>query len=207
MTVYAQQRSSSCLDSYFNILNPAEQNTFAGFENFIQDTTDLAAGNGNLVRIFVALDSSQVQYSRSVYSFLSFTGDLGGVFQILEIIGTVIVSVFVNRLFYYSVLSKIYQIDQPEGIANTNNIAVSPLQDQTAVDDNSRVNELNKKSVFENNQDGLNILAKAIKAIRNRKAYNFRFFDLFYNLFYPLKCVTCGVKCWIRQSSRYNYYK
>lgn len=51
-------------------------------------------------------------YERSVFSVLDFTGNLGGLFEVLEITGSIIVGLFSSKLFFYSFLSRLYQVDK-----------------------------------------------------------------------------------------------
>ena len=66
----------------------------------MQDFDVQSPNNDNAYfKIYVKLDPKQTQYSRQVYSFLAFTGDLGGVFQILIILGGIIVGIFAEKSF------------------------------------------------------------------------------------------------------------
>ena len=97
--IFTQQRTSSKSDSYFSLWDTSTSDDFVGVENYSQDF-DLESNNGNvLVAFVIKLDPVQQQYTRSVYNFLQFTGDIGGVFQILEILGGVLVGIFAQKLF------------------------------------------------------------------------------------------------------------
>ena len=97
--LFAQQRSSTKSDDYLSFWDQSTEDNFVGVENYIQDI-DLESNNGNtLVSFIIKLDPVQQQYTRNVYTFLQFSGDLGGVFQILEVFGGVLVGIFAQKLF------------------------------------------------------------------------------------------------------------
>jgi hypothetical protein len=56
-------------------------------------------------------DQVSETYSRSVFGFLDLTGNMGGVFGILQTAGSFIVSIFAGKIFLYSMLSRLYQVD------------------------------------------------------------------------------------------------
>ena len=58
-------------------------------------------------------DSSSKSYERSVFGVLDVAGNIGGVFEILSIIGGLIVGIFSGKIFIYSMLAKLYYIDLP----------------------------------------------------------------------------------------------
>ena len=60
-------------------------------------------------------DTKSKSFERSVFGFLEVTGNIGGLFEILEITGGLIVGLFSGKLFLYSILPKLYHIDQPTG--------------------------------------------------------------------------------------------
>jgi hypothetical protein len=59
-------------------------------------------------------DASFDRYSRSVFSILDLAGNLGGINEILRISGGLIVCYLSKDLFLYSLLSKLYQVNQPD---------------------------------------------------------------------------------------------
>ena len=99
LILYAQQRKSSKSDDYFSFWDQSTGDDFMGIENYFQGL-DLESNNQNvLVSIVIKLDAVQQIYTRSVYNFLQFSGDLGGVFQILVIVGGALVGIFAQKLF------------------------------------------------------------------------------------------------------------
>ena len=60
--------------------------------------------------IVIRMEAREDTYERTVFSFFDFTGLVGGVFEILEVIGSIVVSFFANRLFMFWMLSNLYQV-------------------------------------------------------------------------------------------------
>ena len=65
---------------------------------------------GTMVSFFFRLDSNYDSYQRQVYSFWDFLGQVGGLNESLVIIGSVLTVLFTERLFYASVISRMYQV-------------------------------------------------------------------------------------------------
>ena len=59
-------------------------------------------------------DPAQKSFERSVFSLLEVTGNIGGLYEIMKIIWGIIVSFFSGNIFFYSIISKLYQIKEPE---------------------------------------------------------------------------------------------
>jgi hypothetical protein len=56
-------------------------------------------------------DQTDESYERSVFSLLALTGNIGGLFEVFERSGNLIVGFFVGKIFLFSVLSNLYQVD------------------------------------------------------------------------------------------------
>lgn len=61
-------------------------------------------------------DSTSKSFERSVFTFMEVTGNIGGLFEILEISGGLLVGLFSGRIFLFSVLPKLYHVDDPQKI-------------------------------------------------------------------------------------------
>lgn len=71
----------------------------------------------SLLQLSIVADPNQDFYSRQVYSFLDLTGQVGGLYGIVDTIARILVGLISSRLFVLSILSKLYQIeDKPEDI-------------------------------------------------------------------------------------------
>ena len=201
ISISAQQRISTRADSYFNVINTPKSDSFVGVENYFQDYSNEASSNNTLIHLSISLDPTQQLYSRTIYSFLAFSGDLGGVFQILEVVGGIIVSFLANKLFVYSILSKIYQVDGNDLTNKENKTTIYPFQTKKVSEDLSKQN--NMKIIENSDGNTHNILKRAIEVVKNRKLYSYSFCDLIYNLFWPIKWITFRLKCWNKYKNRH----
>lgn len=50
-------------------------------------------------------------YERSVFSVLDFFGNIGGLNEILEVAGGLLVGLFSQKLLMYSLIKSLYQVD------------------------------------------------------------------------------------------------
>lgn len=62
-----------------------------------------------LATFLIAIDEETAYYSRTVYSILDLTGQLGGVFEIFDIFGGIFIGLFADKLFVFSIISRLYQ--------------------------------------------------------------------------------------------------
>ena len=58
-------------------------------------------------------DSASKSYDRAVFNFMEVTGNIGGLFEILGIAGGIFVGLFSGRVFLFSILPKLYHIEDP----------------------------------------------------------------------------------------------
>ena len=72
---------------------------------------------GLLSSIFIRYDSKYYSYNRQVYSILEYLGDIGGLQQMLYLIGLMLISYFTRRLFISSILTEMYQIKHNRGLS------------------------------------------------------------------------------------------
>ena len=62
----------------------------------------------------MAKDSTSISYERQVFSFMDVFGNIGGLLEIMSITGGFIVGFFSERTFLFTLLSKLYQIEEPD---------------------------------------------------------------------------------------------
>jgi hypothetical protein len=60
----------------------------------------------------VRLDLSTIIYTREIYSFMNYLSDIGGLFNSVFVGGKIIVSLFIDKLFYSHIMKEIYQVDE-----------------------------------------------------------------------------------------------
>jgi len=58
-------------------------------------------------------DGSSKSYERKVFNFMEVTGNIGGLFEIMQIGGGFFVGLFSGKLFLFSILSKLYHVEEP----------------------------------------------------------------------------------------------
>ena len=61
-----------------------------------------------------------MSYERTVFSLLDLFGNLGGINEILQIAGGLLVGIYADHLFFYSLFGRIYQV-QTESKDNSSN--------------------------------------------------------------------------------------
>ena len=66
----------------------------------------------NYARVTIRMEAREDTYERTVFSVFDFTGLIGGVFEIFEIIGGIFVGYFSSTLFLFSMLTNLYQVQK-----------------------------------------------------------------------------------------------
>jgi hypothetical protein len=56
------------------------------------------------------VDPKQETYERVIFSILDLTGQVGGLYEVFEVVGAFIIGYFTEKLFYYSMFKKIYHV-------------------------------------------------------------------------------------------------
>lgn len=138
--LYLRKEEVALTDSIFPFAGERKE-VFYSFKDFttdfdsIEDTTTLpfppfpTVGKSSLLlRYMVIQDPIISSYERRVYSFLDFSGQLGGFFEILAITGGLLVTSFANKMYYYSLFNKLYSINyqKPENDGSTYKVNVKP---------------------------------------------------------------------------------
>ena len=62
----------------------------------------------------MAKDATSISYERQVFSFMDVFGNIGGLLEIMSIAGGFIVGLFSDRLFLFTLLSKLYHVEEPD---------------------------------------------------------------------------------------------
>lgn len=76
-------------------------------------------------------DQLSESYERSVFSFFDLTGNLGGLFEVLELVGALFVEFFAGKIFLYSILSRLYQVDSHKAEEEGINQEMNPILKET----------------------------------------------------------------------------
>ena len=92
-------------DVYSDLINP-DLNKSGEFLSFSNIATDqLFSEDAVLLEYLMYISPVKYHYESSIYSISDFLGQLGGTFEIFEIIGRVLIGYYVNKLFYYSAVN------------------------------------------------------------------------------------------------------
>jgi hypothetical protein len=124
-TVYLRNNQIEAQDSFFAYTPGGSESEFINFERFEERLKGDSYANNPVmvckfidfcaVNIVLALKftkDQQVQsYERSVFGLLALTGNLGGLFEVLERTGALLVSFFSAKIFLFSLFSSLYQVD------------------------------------------------------------------------------------------------
>jgi hypothetical protein len=82
------------------------------FYSIGKDVSDFTfEADSNLLTISIAIDSIEESYEIRVYNFFDFTGQLGGLFEILSIAGGIFVTFFAEKILMLSLISNLYQVE------------------------------------------------------------------------------------------------
>ena len=204
--IYVQENEAELQDNWFNFHNEPEKKNFIGVQKTNVELLNNTSSNIVISAIFTK-DYDYQSYERSVFSFLDLTGNLGGLFEIMEIIGGIIVGIFADKLFSYSIISSLYQVDplsneelnekaEQEQVNFQNKYLNTEVENK--VDSEIRMDEESKNinqtsnSLIQRNELNLQtltkmkarhiLLSKAKVSMMNRRSYNYSLLDFGYNL-------------------------
>ena len=104
-----RNNTANLIDDYIQYGQSAQKNFFQVVNT--KEQVELET-KGELASIYFRFDPQYDIYERRIYSFGELLGQIGGLFQIILMVGIVIVSIFSDRLFVSSIIKKIYQIDE-----------------------------------------------------------------------------------------------
>ena len=76
--------------------------------------------NNAYLQAYITLDPQVDQYQRTVYSFLDMLGFIGGIFELLKTFGYLLVSYFIKKQYYSSIISKLYHIEGGQSTMQNN---------------------------------------------------------------------------------------
>ena len=111
ITVYVQQNEVELKDNIFQYSPDGDKKSFVSLERVDQTFSNYDSSDSLLMSITFVKDYNYNAYERKVFSLLDVFGNIGGVFEILKIIGGILVGSFAERFFNYSIISNLYQVD------------------------------------------------------------------------------------------------
>ena len=108
--LYIRQNTVERKDSIFRYEPVGISSSFYSIETAFEKIRRIKNDNCAFALTFYK-DSRTINYDRSVFSFLDWWGLIGGVNEILAIAGQLIVGLFSGKIFAFTLLSAIYQVD------------------------------------------------------------------------------------------------
>ena len=206
---YFRKNEAETKDSYYSIIPETKQYEFVDIDktnNYISSSETVLT-----MKFFKSNQSQKIE--RSVFTLLDLLGLIGGVFEIFSIIGGILVYTFADRIFHYSILSNLYQVDTERCQKDHKTEVCKRIQSLKFVDSNrhkiqeskqielsnnvsehitSNINYL--KDEFDKDQSNHpnNKLLDQVKwNIHGRRIYNYKTSDICFNLLcccYLKKC-------------------
>ncbi|CAI2382440.1 unnamed protein product [Moneuplotes crassus] len=196
--VFIQNNEAEIQDSYFAYQPGGSKKEFVEIHRVDSRlAVQIDAVDNSIYKLLFVKDAETKSYERQVFSLLEVTGNIGGLFEILERTGGFLVALFSGRMFLFSILTKLYHVedpeDQPKGDDDNKNKVQEDLNDGSShVSKNSGVNLIKPKDVLSE---------KAHKAMKRRMRYDWKISDFVYNFFSPITWLLCG---WWMKKNRFN---
>ena len=108
---YISKNEAEVQDAFFNYAPGGDKIEFVSVNRVDQNLEADSENSGELLKLFFFKDYNYQYYERSVFSLLDLTGNLGGVNEVLEITGGILVGFFADKLFFYSIISSLFQVE------------------------------------------------------------------------------------------------
>jgi hypothetical protein len=67
--------------------------------------------SGYLMSLTIVIDSTENFYQRKVYNFFDLTGQIGGLYEVLTLLGSIFVAFFAEKILMLSLISNLYQVE------------------------------------------------------------------------------------------------
>ena len=107
--LYMRNNHVTLYDSIIQI-GQGEERQFYSIENSESDFS--SSESFTYVSFLLRMEAREDTYERTVFSFFDLTGLVGGVFEILEVVGSILVTFFTHKLFMFSMLNDLYQVQK-----------------------------------------------------------------------------------------------
>lgn len=91
---------------------PPERTTFYSIGSKHREMQNFEVSGKQYITIYFLLSQEYNLYQRSVFTFFDMFGQLGGVYQLLWILGAILVSCTAKKVFYNSILSRLYHVHE-----------------------------------------------------------------------------------------------
>ena len=103
-------------DEFFQ-MGQTEHKEFYSAESSRSDF-DLDPTGTIYAKIAIRMEAREDTYERTVFSVFDYTGLIGGVFEILEVLGGLVVGYFIKNWLMFDILSNLYQVQKENGSQN-----------------------------------------------------------------------------------------
>ena len=107
-------------DEFFQ-MGQTEHKEFYSAESSRSDF-DLDPTGTIYAKIAIRMEAREDTYERTVFSVFDYTGLIGGVFEILEVLGGLVVGYFIKNWLMFDILSNLYQVQKENGSQNNTGI-------------------------------------------------------------------------------------
>jgi hypothetical protein len=107
--MYLRKSEYELSDGIFGLGRDQKKGTFYSVERSEYDFSHEYENFLFIATIFV--DSTQNFYERKVYNVFDFTGQIGGLYEILAIFGSIFVAFFSEKILMLSLISDLYQVE------------------------------------------------------------------------------------------------
>lgn len=106
--LFIRKSEVSLIDSILPLAQEDEAEYYSISDTQIDVDTPTNPLDEFFIKVEFLQDPIHDSYERRVYSFLDFSGQLGGFFEILAIVGGFFVNCFVSKFYNYSLFNKLY---------------------------------------------------------------------------------------------------
>jgi hypothetical protein len=128
----------------------AKKGQFYSVEKSTYDYTN--EYRGIMLACTFVLDSTEDYYERKVYNFFDLTGQIGGLYEILAIIGEIFVAFFAEKILMLSLISNLYQVEDANEVSKAallvQNIKTSKVKPINSKIEEDKLPDINKKSHY-----------------------------------------------------------
>lgn len=114
MNIFVKKGYTQLSDSYMPFM-PEKETTFASISNIKPYTAQVDYYGNCYVKFSFRIDVESELLTRQVYSFYDLLSDFGGIWSALFAMGTFIVGIFRENLFYKAIIKDLYQAKPPKG--------------------------------------------------------------------------------------------
>lgn len=117
--MYLRKTDVEMTDSLLQ-LGQSESTFFYSVEKTANDF-NLEGPDNRLFTLYISQDATVDHYQRRVYSVFDLTGQLGGLYEVFEILGAFIVGGLAKKVFMYSLFNKLYYTEHNQNNSKRKN--------------------------------------------------------------------------------------